>query len=241
MAVTIISKNSTKPYGRKSTDQRKQQAESPGDKFPKMKTAHKTVLQALEIANLSLKRVVTVGELIKALLRKEVEELQASYAKDIDMSVSVILGLLIKRGRVFLPGRIGKHRYYGSANILDPSVSPLPDIKSRRQRVLDLVRESVAQLNRAVLIGDVLDYAAGRAEFRNISSESIPRDILGLVPTKDIMLVGTIRGDNRGANLYLPSDLDPDIYMPKEPLTWLELVADSFNEIWAITKRSQRN
>lgn len=237
MTVNINSRDSSKPHRRKSIGKRKRRAESTNSKFPEMKPSHKVVLQALEVANLALERVVTVEEIRRAFSPKEIEELQASYAKGVDESVSVILSLLIKRGIVFSPGRIGKHSYYGSANILDPSVSPLPDIKSRRQRVLDLVRRSVTELNRAVLVGDVLDFAAGRAEFSNIPPELITRDILGLVPTKDIILVSTVRGDNRGANLYLPSDLDPELYMPKEPLTWLELVANIFNEIWSDHKK----
>jgi hypothetical protein len=202
-----------------------------------MKRTHKIVFDALEIANLALKRVVTTKEVIKALSRNEVKELQASYAKNMDESVSVILGLLIQRGSVFSPGKTGMRRYYGSRKILAPSVSPLPNIKSRRQRVLELVRQSVAELSRAVLVGDVLDYAARRAEFGNISPELITRDILGLVNTKDILLVGTIRGDSRGSTLYLPSEFDPKLYMPKEPLTWLEVVAGIFSEIWADHKK----
>jgi hypothetical protein len=237
MSAKIITRDSAKSHRRKSTDRRMRLTESPSSKFPKMKPTHQIVLQALEIANLALKRVVTVGEVVKALSHNEVEELKASYAKDVNVLVSVILGLLTKRGCVFSPGRIGKHCYYGSGNILNPSSSPLPDIKSRRQRVLELVRGSVAELNRAVRVGDVMDYAAGRAEFSDISPELITRDILGLVTTKDIILAGAVRGDDRGANLYLPSDLEPDLYMPKEPLTWLDLVANIFSEIWADHKK----
>lgn len=233
MSAKIRSKRSTKSQGRKGAYLRKRLTEPPDSRVPKIKATHKIVLQALEIANLALKRVATVGEIIKALSRSEVEELQASYAKGIDQSVSVILSLLIKRGSVFSPGRIGKHCYYGSENALDPDASLLPDLKSRRQQVLELVRRSVAEFNRAVRVGDVMDYAARVAEFGKISPELITRDILGLVNTKDIILAGTIRGDNRGTNLYLPSDLDPELYMPKEPLTWLELVAKIFSEIWA--------
>jgi len=229
----IITSKPTKPRKQKGAGKRKRRTESSTSKIPKIKATHKIVLQALEIANQALQRVVTVGEIIRALSRSEVKELQASYAKGIDQSVSVILSLLIKRGSVFSPGRIGTHCYYGSKNILVPSASLLPNLKSRRQQVLELVRKSVAELNRAVRVGDVMDYAAGIAEFGKISPGSITRDILSLVKTKDIILVGTIRGDNRGTNLYLPSNLDPELYMPKEPLTWLELVANIFSEIWA--------
>ena len=140
----------------KGASLRKHRTESTDSKVPEIRASHKLVLQALEIANLALKRVATVGETIKALTEREVKELQASYAKSIDQSVSVILSLLVKRGSGFSPGRIGKHRYYGSKSILDPSDSLLPAIKSRRQRVLELVRRSVTELNRAVRVGDVI-------------------------------------------------------------------------------------
>jgi hypothetical protein len=236
MPLKITSKP-TNPHRQKGVGKRKHRAKSSTHKIPEIKATHKIVLQALEIANLALKRVATVGEIIKALSCSEAAELKASYAKGIDQSVSVILSLLLKRGIVFSAGRIGKHCYYGSKNLLNPSVSLLPEIKSRRQRVLELVRRSVAELNRAVRVGDVMDYAAGRAEFANISPELITRDILGLVTTKDIVLAGTIRGDNRGVNLYLPGDIDPKLYMPKAPLTWLELVANIFCEIWDDRKK----
>lgn len=232
-----MSSHQQKMRGRTRTAKRLNQDASSGSKPREIKSTHKIVLQALEIANRALKRVATVKEIRKALLREEIEELQASYAKNIENSVSVILSLLITRGNVFSPGKIGTQRYYGSTDILNPSTSPLPDNRSRRQRVLELVHRSVTELNRAVLVGDVMVYAAERAEFRNITPEAITRDILGLVTTKDIILVGTIRGDGRGVNLYLPSDLDPKLYMPKEPLTWLELVANTFNEIWADHKK----
>jgi len=237
MTVTITPGQSDKPRGRDNTGPRNSRTGPPAPRFPKIKATHEIVLQALEVANLALKRVATVEEVRRALSRKEVEELEAGYAKSIHQSVSVILNLLIKRGNVFSPGRIGKHSYYGSKNILDPTASPLPDEKSRRRRVLDLVRESVAELKRAVRVGEVLDYAAGRAAYADISPEFITRDILGLVPTKDVILVGTVRGDPKGVNLYLPSGLDPELYMPKGPLTWLESVAHTFNEIWADHKK----
>jgi hypothetical protein len=44
------------------------------------------------------------------------------------MVISSILGMLTKRGLVFSPGRIGKHRYYGSTDVLDPEKSPLPGV-----------------------------------------------------------------------------------------------------------------
>ena len=222
---------------KRTTSKRSRRAASSTLNFPEIKWSHKIILQALEIANLALKRVVTVEEIIKALTLKELEQLRENYAKDINELVGTILGLLIKRGSVFSPGKIGKKRFYGSANVLDPSTSSLPDVKSRRQRVLGLVRATVMKKKRAVLVGDVLNFATDKPECGDIVTEQITRDILGLVSTRDILIVDTVRGDNRGTNLYLPSDLDPVLYMPKEPLTWLELVAKIFGDVWEEHKK----
>lgn len=135
------------------------------------------------------------------------------------------MGMLTKRGLVFSPGRIGKHKYYGSTSVLDPEKSPLPDTLSRRRRVLGIVYRAVEHFGRAIRTGDVLDFVVGLQDEENIDPELITRDLLNLSRTGELTVVGTVRGDEKGINLYLPSDLNPDSYMPTEPLTWLEEVA----------------
>ncbi|MDT5121324.1 MAG: hypothetical protein QOC96_806 [Acidobacteriota bacterium] len=140
--------------------------------------------------------------------------------------------MLTKRGLVFSPGRIGKHKYYGSTGVLDPEKSPLPDAVSRRRLVLGIVYRAVEHFDRAVRTGDVIDFVAGLKDEVNIEPEFIIRDMLNLSRTGELTVVGTVRGDEKGINLYLPSDLNPDSYMPTEPLTWLEEVAQAFTELW---------
>ncbi|HEY0377218.1 MAG TPA: hypothetical protein VGC87_09695 [Pyrinomonadaceae bacterium] len=197
-----------------------------------MKAGYTVVLQALEIANAALQTVANLDEIVKAFSDKEVEYLQAVYANDFYREVQAILNRLLARGVVFSPGMIGKQRYYGSVNVLDPETSPLPRKQSRRQRVMSLVRATVEELGRAVLIGDVLDYAKRIPAYVDIQPVFITRSLLSLVETKQIKCVGTIRGDEKGAKLYLPSELDPALYWPKEPLTWLGLVEKVFNKLW---------
>ena len=67
--------------------------------------------------------------------------------------ITSILELLKKRGLVFSPGRLGKHRYYGSTGVLDPESTPLPDALSRRRRVLGMVYRAVEHLGRASSCG----------------------------------------------------------------------------------------
>src|SRR5205085_12560577 len=102
----------------------------------------------------------------------------------------------------------------------------------RRRLVLGIVYRAVEHFGRAVRTGDVLDFAVGLQDEVNIAPELITRDILNLSWTGELTVVGTVRGDEKGINLYLPSDLNPESYMPTEPLTWLEEVAQAFTELW---------
>jgi hypothetical protein len=183
---------------------------------------HQIVLRSLEVANLRLSRVVTVAEIEESMLPSEVAWLERNYAKELCILTSSILGMLTKRGLVFSPGRIGKNRYYGSTSLLDPEKTPLPDALSRRRLVLGIVYRAVKHYGRAVRTGDVSDFVAGLQDTVNIEPELITRDMLNLSRTGEITVIRTVRGDEKGINLYLPSDLDRDSYMPTEPLTWLE-------------------
>lgn len=194
--------------------------------------AHQIVLRSLEVANLRLSRVATVAEIEECMLPSEVAWLERNYAKELCTLICSILGMLTKRGLVFSPGRIGSYRYYGSISVLDPEKTPLPDAVSRRRLVLGIAYRAVEHFGRAVRTGDVSDFVAGLQDEVNIEPELITRDMLNLSRTGELTIVGTVRGDEKGINLYLPSDLDPDSYMPTGPLTWLEEVAQAFTELW---------
>jgi hypothetical protein len=201
----------------------------------KPKPEHEIVLRALEIANRALRRTVSVDEILKALMPKEINVLQATYPKDLSSTVSVILKLLCRRGCAFSPGKLGTRRFYGIANVLGTAISlPLMQ-ESRRQRVLRLVRHAVQKLGRAVRIGDILEYAASSPEAGDISPNDITHDVLSLKEEGELHRVGSIRGDEKGYNLYLPADLNLDDYMPPNslPLTWLQTVSLTFEELWA--------
>lgn len=193
---------------------------------------HQIVLRSLEIANLRLSRVATVAEIEECMLQSEVTWLEQNYAKELCTLISSILGMLTKRGLVFSPGRIGNYRYYGSTGVLNPETTSLPEAVSRRRLVLGIVYRAVDHFGRAVRTGDVSDFVAGLQDEVNIEPELITRDMLNLSRTGEITVVGTVRGDEKGINLYLPSDLNPDSYMPTQPLTWLEEVAQAFTDLW---------
>lgn len=196
------------------------------------KPEHSVVLRAVEVANLAFRRVVSVDEIVAALTAKEVELLQATYANPLSNIVSKILQLLRVRGAVFSPGKVGTRYYYGVESVLDPATVSLPTEESRRRRVLELVRRTVAELGRGVRTADVVEYAASSPQAADLPPDLIARDILNLKGTGELRLVGSVRGDGKGINVYLPAELSPEDYLQPSTPTWLEAVTCAFKELW---------
>jgi len=210
----------------------KEQAAGPGKD---LKSAHRLVLQALEIANMAAERVASVEEVRGAFTEKEAEKIRKAYkTEDVPSVVGKILGLLIVRGLVFSPGKVGASRYYGAKSVLDPDTSFLPDKTSRRARVARLVAEAVAQYGRAARIGEILEVARGDYRYSDLDASDIMHDVADLARHKnaEVRSIGRVRGDKMGGILYLPASLDPGAYMPTEPLTWLEVVARAVETVW---------
>jgi len=202
-----------------------------------LKSEHSLILRTLKAANIASRRVVSNQEIVRALSDSELTQLKSAYHQNINTVIGKILTLLQARGLVFSPGKIGSNRYYGATIVFPSGNAALPEKQTRRRRVLLLVRSAVEHLRRAVRIGDVLSYAAGRPETHDLDAPTIAHDVLSLAQTEDLRIVGVVRGEENGNNLYLPSELEPTRYMPVEPLTWLEEVARAFNEVWAEHRR----
>lgn len=201
-------------------------------KEPKLE--HQIVLRAIEIANLAFRRVVNIDEVIKALTAKEVNTLHANYASSLSSIISKIIGLLSARGLAFKLSKSGHRSYYGVVGVLDPNTTTsLPFALSRRQRVLEYVRLTVIKLGRAVRTADVLEYTAKLPEANDLTPTEITQSVLNLKETGDLLVVGSVRGDGKGINLYIPADLDSSDYSNSKPLTRLEVVAQAFNELWS--------
>jgi hypothetical protein len=196
------------------------------------KHEHEIVLRATEIANRALQRVVTLIEVVEALMPKEIQVLEKTYEVKLNPAVSKILGLLCARGLVF-SSKSGFTRYYGVVGVLNPASAAPPTTDSRRRRVLKLVYQTVQKLGRAARMSDILEHAATSSEVSDLSPTNITSDVLSLKQEGELRWVGSIRGDGRGFNLYLPSEFTPEDYMPSEPLTWLQAVARTFGELWA--------
>ena len=195
------------------------------------KREHLIVLQALEIANRAFTRVVTVNEVIQALSSKEIDILNEKYNTPMTLCVSKILLLLCKRGKVFKTDKVGKVHYYGVIGLLDVEYVNLDKFQSLRSKTLKLVQEAVLEKKMALQMGELLEFIKCRKDLSNINPKLITQSILSLKQTGELIKI-PMRGNEKGFGVYLPNNLDPDFYLPKQPVTWLEFVLSVFNEIW---------
>lgn len=208
----------------------------PAPSRPVLKDTHAVVFRGLRIANIASGRVVPTADVVAALTADERSDLLREYARDdVRQIVAKILDQLYTRGIVVSPGRVGAQRYYGVPDVLTkPHAMQLPSNQSRRQRVLLLIRAAVETTGAPVRAGDVVTFAAGRPEARDLTRTLIIRDIHNLVRTGDLRVTGEVRGGGvDGSCLYLPADLDPAAYAAHPaPQTWLEAVADAVDGCW---------
>lgn len=199
----------------------------------KLKLQHLIVLEALENANLTHTRVVSTAEIANVLTATDRKRLEESYANNLGRIIAKILELLCTRGLVFSLTAANGRCFFGSVRVLSPDGGQAPIILSRRSKVLELVREAVTKHGRGVRVADVVEHAAASEYADDIPPIEITRDVLSLEQTGELSIIARLRGDGKGVNLYLPSELDPKQYMPTEPLTWLEQVINAFDSIWA--------
>jgi hypothetical protein len=197
-----------------------------------MRPRHAVVLRALERANTTHGRMALVEEIAAAMQDDERALMSKAYIQPFNYAVAKVLSLLLARGLVF-SNHQGWRRCYGSVKVLDSASAPLPTIMmARRQRVLQLVHEAVGKPGRAVRAVDVITHAAEKEETQDIPIKHIVHDLACLTQTGELRVLDKIRGDGSGLNLYLPVDASAELYLPKEPLTWLEEVAHSFRQMW---------
>jgi hypothetical protein len=126
---------------------------------------------------------------------------------------------------------------------VSPAAGSSGGFPSRRAWILSLVEDGVQRLGRAVRTADLIEYLAkaeswGHAGTTELTPSTVAGDLLSLVQTGDLIVAAKLRGgagEGGGSNLYLPARLAPSAheYLPREPLTWLDLVAKAFDTAWA--------
>ena len=194
--------------------------------------SHKIVYRSLRAANIVLKRVVTANEAIEFLTRAERKELTTNHPNPYESRFRKILTLLVARGIVFRSGKAAAEWYYGATEIINTETAQMPERRSRRERVLEAVRDAVAETKRALRNEEIWDYVKHNEKFSDFNQSMLSHDVLSLLQTGELKKIKTIRGNARGFNLYLPAELDESPYLPTEPMSWLEEVAKVFDLVW---------
>lgn len=200
-----------------------------------MKKEYRWVIEALEVANHSLDRAATGGEVHDALSEAQREGLDDCYSDKPKKSVSRLLGRLHRNGRIGSPGKQSGRRYYVSPDLSweDRDQKALfPPPTSARGRTRVLIRELAENLRRAVRMQDILNYATGEEVRWTLERRAVRRSVHSLVETDELKVIGEVKGDGGGRNLYLPADLDPASYRPDGALTWLEQVKAVVESLW---------
>lgn len=208
---------------------------SSGDWPPRdLKAEHAVVFEAMRIATVAYERPVIVAEVIQGMSSAAQHALAQRYAGDFATAISKIVNLLVARGCVTTVGRLGRHRYYALRGALPAERMRLPKEKPRRQRVLAVLTDLVQARRTPARASDVVDAAATHAEGVGLTRTDVIRDLQNLVRTGDVAVVDIVRGGN-DSNLYCPTpwvDVIATDVSTRAPLTWLELVRQTFTVLW---------
>jgi hypothetical protein len=197
---------------------------------PDAATIRSHVIVALETANLALKRPVTSREVESYLPAEIVRNLRRRYRNPPADTVRAVLSQTVGTGGVYAAGLVRTRRYFASEHIIDPKRASLKSIApSRSQRVLSLVRRSVAVERRGVRTQDLVAHAQPK-ELEGLTTEMISRTLGGLAGSGVLRVVATIR--SRESNLYLPADLDPNEYAAAPPHTMRDGILKVFHALW---------
>ena len=102
---------------------------------------------------------------------------------------------------------------------------------SHRQRIISLVESAVVFYNRAVKLIDLQEYARSLGQM-DLCDERLSTCLARLVYNGEIYIAKQGRKDKYGGNFYLPTGVAPEGYVENLPLSWLDVVWQSFEEIW---------
>lgn len=200
-----------------------------------LKKTYRWVRCALGAANRELDRAAAVGEVIENLSDEQRGSLEETYANGLSNTVAKILRALRRRDLISSPGKASGRRYYRHPDELEGragSEALLPSVTSNRQAVQQLLEQAVERYGRAVRVADLYQHYDEKGAAQELKRGEIQRSVQSLVKTGEVEIIGQVRGDGGGRNLYLPAGLDADAYRPERPLTWLGEVLQTFWTCW---------
>lgn len=149
-------------------------------------------------------------------------------------SVRDALAAAVRNGVLEQHDEFGQTRYW-VAGTLDQAPR-----NSRRQLVAAIASSAVIATGRAMLVGEIVEFAESRyADVygpAGLTPTLVGQSLASLVQTGDFVVAGTVRGGvgGMGTNLYMPTRLyaSAGALLPTSPLTWTAYAADVFEVMW---------
>jgi hypothetical protein len=197
-----------------------------------LKIEHSVVYEMAQAINMERGTPASAADVVEALPDGEKRLLAEAYDTPLRQAIQGVLATLERRG-LLSSVKAGRVRMYYSPDLVTAEAVAAVQRPPRRRRVLSLVYRAVELLRRAVRASEVVEVAEQEGLTDDIPPAMIKRDLTNLAKTGELSIVGTVRGDGGGTNLYLPADLDPATYAIDTPLTWLEQLRGVFGSVWA--------
>lgn len=110
------------------------------------------------------------------------------------------------------------------------------DNLSYRRRVIGLVKGAVMSYNRAVKLGDLQTYIESIGGAGSLDGRKLTVTLARLVHGGELYIAKQGRKDKHGGNFYLPTGIDAVGYIENLPPSWLDIVWQAFQELWAKRK-----
>ena len=192
------------------------------------------IFNALEQSNMKVNDAVLTSEIISNLTSEHLKIFKNIYKVPLKQAIKTILISLVTKRLVFIAKTKRRWNYYAAVSVFSSNEKPFIYKPSYRETLIELLREAIVYYNRAVRVGEIEKYLDEvrpdlkgdckwfRAAIHRLANEGI------------VKVVEKIRQDKFGGNYFLLPDMDKSLYADVVPPSWLELVLQSFRELWLI-------
>ncbi len=185
----------------------------------------------LQSVGKKLGRPVVVSDIVSSYKKAFVSTASSSESQKLRVATAKALSDFARNHLIFTKKLDGR-RIYSAFGVLDPITQEMIKIQpTLRQRLLDLVRKTVAALDRPVRSRDVITYMKSR-RMRGISEKQIVHNMWALARDGRLKIAGRIYGDGHGKTLFLPAEVDLPAENTFQRLTFVDIVFYAFKELW---------
>lgn len=199
-----------------------------------LRITQRIIFNAVELANQNFGKPVLISEIISVLNKQQLKILENAFIVPLNKAIRNTLYALKKRNLLFVAQTERRWNYYAAVTVFDPRKTKFVYKSSFREKLIGLIREAILYYKRAVRVGDIEKYLDEvrpdlksdlkwfRAAIHRLANEGI------------IEVVEKVRQDKFGGNYFLLPDMDKSLYADAVPPSWLELVLQSFRDLWLI-------